>query len=111
MRPASKTRISVSVEITLLEKPGRLSGVSDTTALVGSALKVLIERESAHALARLGGSALAAPSCPNLRLALSTADVALCVNIGSRLSYVPCGDIYRRLRRGAFRPIRKSSSR
>ncbi|MEQ9453377.1 MAG: type II toxin-antitoxin system VapB family antitoxin [Phycisphaeraceae bacterium] len=49
-------RTTVNLDDALLEQAARLTGVSNKTALVNKALEVLVARESARALARLGGS-------------------------------------------------------
>ncbi|MEQ9461666.1 MAG: type II toxin-antitoxin system VapB family antitoxin [Phycisphaeraceae bacterium] len=49
-------RTTVNLDDALLEQAAKLTGVSNKTALVNKALEVLVARESARALARLGGS-------------------------------------------------------
>lgn len=49
-------RTTVNIDDHLLAEARRICHVSEKTALVGEALKALIERESARRLARLGGS-------------------------------------------------------
>jgi Arc/MetJ family transcription regulator len=49
-------RTTLNLDDKLLEEAQRLTGLSEKTALVRSALEALIERESARRLARLGGS-------------------------------------------------------
>ena len=49
-------RTTLNLDDNLLEEAQRLTGLSEKTALVRSALEALIERESARRLARLGGS-------------------------------------------------------
>lgn len=49
-------RITVNLDDALLEKAQRLTGLQEQTALIDAGLKALVERESAHRLARLGGS-------------------------------------------------------
>ena len=49
-------RTTLNLDDHLLEEAQRLTGLSEKTALVRSALEALIERESARRLARLGGS-------------------------------------------------------
>ena len=48
-------RTTLNLDDNLLEEAQRLTGLSEKTALVRSALEALIERESARRLARLGG--------------------------------------------------------
>jgi Arc/MetJ family transcription regulator len=56
-------RTTLVLDDDLLAEAQRLTGVSEKTALVRAALVALIERESAHRLARLGGTetSVAAP--------------------------------------------------
>jgi Arc/MetJ family transcription regulator len=49
-------RTTLVLDDDLLAEAQRLTGVTEKTALVRSALTALIERESARRLARLGGS-------------------------------------------------------
>lgn len=49
-------RTTLNIEDELLAKAQRVSGLKERTALVREGLKALIERESAHRLAQLGGS-------------------------------------------------------
>jgi Arc/MetJ family transcription regulator len=49
-------RITVTLDDDLLAQATRLSGTTERSALLREALRVFIERESAHRLARLGGS-------------------------------------------------------
>lgn len=49
-------RTTINLEEELLAKAGRLSGISERTALIHEGLKALIERESSRRLARLGGT-------------------------------------------------------
>jgi len=49
-------RTTLVLDDELLAEAQRLTGVTEKTALVRSALTALIERESARRLARLGGS-------------------------------------------------------
>jgi Arc/MetJ family transcription regulator len=53
---AEAMRTTINLDDALLEEAGRLSGMSERTALIHEALRALIERESARRLARLGGS-------------------------------------------------------
>jgi Arc/MetJ family transcription regulator len=56
-------RTTLALDDDLLAEAQRLTGTTERTALVREALRALIERESAHRLARLGGTEpdLAAP--------------------------------------------------
>ena len=49
-------RTTINLDDALLEEAGRLTGVSERTALIHEGLRALIERESARRLARLGGT-------------------------------------------------------
>lgn len=49
-------RTTLALDDDLLAEAQRLTGTTSTTALVREALTALIERESAHRLARLGGA-------------------------------------------------------
>lgn len=49
-------RTTLALDDELLAEAQRLTGTNEKTALVRDALRALIERESAHRLARLGGS-------------------------------------------------------
>ena len=49
-------RTTLNIDDELLAEAKRITGLSEKTALVREGLKALIERESAHRLARLGGS-------------------------------------------------------
>lgn len=49
-------RTTLNIDDDLLAEAGRLTGLSERTALVHEGLRALIERESARRLARLGGS-------------------------------------------------------
>ncbi len=49
-------RITLSIDDALLDKAKRLSGVTEHAVLVREGLRVLVERESAKRLGRLGGS-------------------------------------------------------
>ena len=53
-RQAMRTTINLSDE--LLVEAQRLTGIRERTALVHEGLKLLIEREQARRLAKLGGS-------------------------------------------------------
>ena len=49
-------RTTINLNETLLDEAQRLTGIEERTALIHAGLEVLIERESARRLARLGGS-------------------------------------------------------
>jgi len=49
-------RTTIDLDDALLEKARHLTGMKEKAALVREGLKALIERESAHRLARLGGT-------------------------------------------------------
>ncbi len=49
-------RTTVNIDDELLTKAQKLTGMSGKTALVNAGLKALVERESARALARMGGT-------------------------------------------------------
>jgi Arc/MetJ family transcription regulator len=49
-------RTTVNLDEDLLKEARRITGIEERTALIHAGLKVLIERESARRLARLGGS-------------------------------------------------------
>ena len=60
-------RTTIVLDDELLAEAQRLTGVTEKTALVRSALTALIERESARRLARLGGSEPAVSAPPRRR--------------------------------------------
>ncbi|QPN55789.1 type II toxin-antitoxin system VapB family antitoxin [Synechococcus sp. CBW1107] len=49
-------RITLKLDDDLLSQAQQLSGINERTQLVREALKALVQRESAHRLAELGGS-------------------------------------------------------
>ncbi len=49
-------RTTVTLDDELVTQAVSLTGIEEKTALIRQALKVLVERESARRLARLGGS-------------------------------------------------------
>ena len=49
-------RTTVNLNEDLLREAQRITGIEERAALIHAGLKVLIERESARRLARLGGS-------------------------------------------------------
>ena len=49
-------RTTIALDDTLVEQARKLAGIEEKSALIREALKALIQRESAHRLARLGSS-------------------------------------------------------
>jgi Arc/MetJ family transcription regulator len=49
-------RTTLNIDDDLLEEARKLTGVRERTALIHEGLRALISRESAHRLARLGGT-------------------------------------------------------
>ncbi len=49
-------RTTINLNKDLVSEAQRLTGIEERTALIHAGLRVLIERESARRLARLGGS-------------------------------------------------------
>lgn len=49
-------RTTITLDEKLLAEAERLTGMKEKSALIREAFKALIERESAHRLARLGGT-------------------------------------------------------
>jgi len=49
-------RTTINLDDKLLAAAGRITGVTERTALIHEGLRALIQRESARRLARLGGS-------------------------------------------------------
>jgi Arc/MetJ family transcription regulator len=62
-------RTTLALDDALLEKAVSYTGLHEKSALVREALKALIERESAHRLADLGGTEPKAASIPRRRTA------------------------------------------
>jgi Arc/MetJ family transcription regulator len=62
-------RTTINLDDDLVEKARRLTGIRERTALVHEGLRVLIQRESARRLARLGGSAPELEETPRRRSA------------------------------------------
>lgn len=60
-------RTTVTLDDDLLATASRLTGLTETPALLRAALRALIERESARRLARLGGSDPDATAAPRRR--------------------------------------------
>jgi len=61
-------RTTLALDDDLIAEAQRLTGTKEKSALVRQALRALIERESAHRLARLGGSEPALTEAPRRRL-------------------------------------------
>ena len=62
-------RTTLNIDEALVEEASRLSGMTERTALIHEGLRALIARESAHRLARLGGSEPRVESIPRRRVA------------------------------------------
>lgn len=62
-------RTTLALDDELVETAKEYTGLVEKTALIREALKALIERESAHRLALLGGAAPEIEDIPRLRLA------------------------------------------
>lgn len=62
-------RTTINLDDELLATAQRLTGITERTALVHEGLRVLIEREAARRLARLGGSAPKLETPPRRRSA------------------------------------------
>ena len=60
-------RTTLNIDDELLRQAGKLSGVSEKTALVRLGLQALISRESARRLAELGGTEKGLGSIPRRR--------------------------------------------
>ncbi len=60
-------RTTVNIDDKLLAKATKLAGAMDRSAMLGEALKALIERESARRLARLGGTQPSLKAAPRRR--------------------------------------------
>ena len=56
IRKVGRMRMTVALDDELVAKARAFTGLKENSALIREALKVLIERESARRLARLGGS-------------------------------------------------------
>ena len=61
-------RTTLNIDADLLKQAGRLTGVSEKTALVRMGLQALISRESAKRLAALGGTEKGLSPIPRRRL-------------------------------------------
>lgn len=60
-------RTTVALDDDLVAKAQALSGLTEKSSLIKEALRALIERESAHRLARLGGSEPTLVAAPRRR--------------------------------------------
>jgi Arc/MetJ family transcription regulator len=60
-------RTTLNIDTKLLEQAGKLTGVSEKTALVRMGLQALISKESAKRLAALGGTERALSPIPRRR--------------------------------------------
>jgi Arc/MetJ family transcription regulator len=65
-------RTTLNIDDELLREAGKLTGISEKTALVRLGLKALISRESARRLAELGGTAKGLRPIPRRRLQKGT---------------------------------------
>jgi Arc/MetJ family transcription regulator len=61
-------RTTLNIDPDLLKQAGRLTGVSEKTALVRMGLQALISKESAKRLAALGGTEKSLSTIPRRRL-------------------------------------------
>jgi Arc/MetJ family transcription regulator len=62
-------RTTVSLDDDLLERAQEFTGIHEKSALMNEALRLLVERESARRLARLGGSQPGFVAAPRRRSA------------------------------------------
>jgi Arc/MetJ family transcription regulator len=60
-------RVTVTLDDELVADAQELTGISGKSALVHAALKILVEREAARRLARLGGGTPDAEAAPRRR--------------------------------------------
>jgi Arc/MetJ family transcription regulator len=60
-------RTTINLDDELLARAQELTGITERTALVHAGLRLLIEREAARRLARLGGSAPDLEAAPRRR--------------------------------------------
>lgn len=60
-------RTTLALDDELVMEAQRLTGTTEKSALIREALRALIQRESAHRLARLGGSEPALAEAPRRR--------------------------------------------
>lgn len=68
MNPETTMRTTLALDDDLIAEAQRLTGTKEKSTLVRQALRALIERESAHRLARLGGSEPTLTEIPRRRL-------------------------------------------
>jgi Arc/MetJ family transcription regulator len=66
-------RTTLNLDDSLIDEARRITGIQEKTALVHRGLEELIARESAHALAALGGTSPKLRPIPRRRLATSRA--------------------------------------
>ncbi len=64
-------RTTLNLDDSLLEEARRITGIQEKTALVHRGLAELIAKESARALAALGGTSPKLPAIPRRRSAVS----------------------------------------
>ena len=62
-------RITLDIDDELLARAQEVTNITAKPALIREALRALVERESAHRLAKLGGSQADLQSVPRRRLA------------------------------------------
>ena len=67
IRRSPIVRTTLNLDDALLAEAGRLTGLSERTALIHEGLRALIARESARRLARLGGTEPQLRSIPRRR--------------------------------------------
>ncbi len=60
-------RTTINVDDQLVKEAQRITGMKERTALIHAGLRALIERESAHRLARLAGSEPGLAAIPRRR--------------------------------------------
>jgi Arc/MetJ family transcription regulator len=65
--PGGEMRTTLNIDDDLLGEARKLTGIQERTALIHEGLRSLISRESAHRLARLGGSEPKLKSIPRRR--------------------------------------------
>ena len=62
-------RTTLNIDDALLAEAAKLTGIEERTALIHEGLRVLIQREAARRLARLGGSEPKLNDIPRRRIA------------------------------------------
>jgi Arc/MetJ family transcription regulator len=65
-------RTTLNIDTKLLEQAGKLTGVSEKTALVRMGLQALISKESARRLAALGGTEKRLSPVPRRRTSVTS---------------------------------------